>query len=513
MANVKITDLTAYTDPVSTDVLPIVDVGADVTKKVSIADLLENAGSGTAAAPGIAFDGDSDTGIYRPGANQVAISTNGTGRLFVDADGRVRAITTGLGINGTSQNGFDLDVNGLSIFRGSLYFDNHSGISGDTTLSAPVGQSLVFKRGTNESARIDSSGRLGLGTGSPSYTLDVAGSTSMARLGKLQILNDAPFVTGTNIDSGANTIAFGTSGNAPVIFFANNTERARIDSSGRLLVGTPTSTNVILEGAFQIQGTGVDAFATITRYTTSANPLSGPGLILGRSGSNTKGTNTIVASGNTLGYLHFAGANGSGFDLGASIRADVDGTPGASSDMPGRLLFSTTASGSSSPTERMRITSDAYVRLASGTGGIQFNGDTAAANALDDYEEGIWNVTLNANLTANAAYSKGYYVKIGSLVWIHYSFKVATVSGSNNVAFSGLPFANSSNTADTSRDTFLHVAWQYASVGDRGLTGYLSSNATSVTIFKLNNNGDTTNLQNSDLSVNDFLWVSGFYRV
>ena len=89
MANIKITDLTAYADPASTDVLPIVDVGADVTKKVSIADLLENAGSGTAAAPGIAFDGDSDTGIYRPDADQLAISTNGAQRLFIDANGNV----------------------------------------------------------------------------------------------------------------------------------------------------------------------------------------------------------------------------------------------------------------------------------------------------------------------------------------------------------------------------------------------------------------------------------------
>jgi len=43
MADIKITDLAAYTDPVSTDVLPIVDVGSDLTKKVSIADLLKNA--------------------------------------------------------------------------------------------------------------------------------------------------------------------------------------------------------------------------------------------------------------------------------------------------------------------------------------------------------------------------------------------------------------------------------------------------------------------------------------
>ena len=42
------------------------------------------AGSGTAAAPGIAFASDTNTGIYNPGANQLAISANGVGRLFVD---------------------------------------------------------------------------------------------------------------------------------------------------------------------------------------------------------------------------------------------------------------------------------------------------------------------------------------------------------------------------------------------------------------------------------------------
>ena len=44
---------------------------------------------GTAAAPSIAFTGDPNTGIYSPGADQVAVATNGTGRLFVDASGNV----------------------------------------------------------------------------------------------------------------------------------------------------------------------------------------------------------------------------------------------------------------------------------------------------------------------------------------------------------------------------------------------------------------------------------------
>ena len=89
MANVKITDLTALTNPANTDVLPIVDVINDATKKVSIADLMKNASTGAEGLPGIAFDGRPTTGIYSPGVDQLAISTGGTGRVFIDASGNV----------------------------------------------------------------------------------------------------------------------------------------------------------------------------------------------------------------------------------------------------------------------------------------------------------------------------------------------------------------------------------------------------------------------------------------
>ena len=87
MADIKINDLTAYTDPVSTDVLPIVDIGSDITKKVRIADLLENAGIGSVTAPSFSFDGDNNTGVYRPGADQVALSAGGTQALLAESTG------------------------------------------------------------------------------------------------------------------------------------------------------------------------------------------------------------------------------------------------------------------------------------------------------------------------------------------------------------------------------------------------------------------------------------------
>jgi hypothetical protein len=61
-----------------------------------------------------------------------------------------------------------------------------------------------------------------------------------------------------------------------------------------------------------------------------------------------------VQSGDGIGLLTFEGSDGTSFIEAASIAAQVDGTPGTN-DMPGRLVFSTTADGASSPTERMRI--------------------------------------------------------------------------------------------------------------------------------------------------------------
>ena len=49
---------------------------------------------GTAALPSISFVSDPNTGIYSPGADQVAVATNGTGRLFIDASGNVGVKTS-----------------------------------------------------------------------------------------------------------------------------------------------------------------------------------------------------------------------------------------------------------------------------------------------------------------------------------------------------------------------------------------------------------------------------------
>jgi hypothetical protein len=85
MADRKISDLTALTAPASGDFLPIVDISeaaaASKNKRITIEELMRGVPDGTAAAPGIAFETDPNTGIFSPGADQLAISTGGTARL------------------------------------------------------------------------------------------------------------------------------------------------------------------------------------------------------------------------------------------------------------------------------------------------------------------------------------------------------------------------------------------------------------------------------------------------
>ena len=91
MANVKVTELTALAaaDSASTDVLPVVDVSADATKKLAISDLHRSVPDGTLSAPGIAFQSDLNSGLYRSGTDAIALVTNGAARILIDATGNV----------------------------------------------------------------------------------------------------------------------------------------------------------------------------------------------------------------------------------------------------------------------------------------------------------------------------------------------------------------------------------------------------------------------------------------
>jgi hypothetical protein len=160
-----------------------------------------------------------------------------------------------------------------------------------------------------------------------------------------------PALQGTDSNTG---ISFGTD---EVNINTGGSTRATVDSSGRLLVGTSTSVSQnIANGTItpQLQNAGTNqSGSTISsvNYNSGGSPAI---LALGSSTGGTLATQGVVNNNGKLGRIAFTGSDGTTLLTAAEIIAEVDGTPGAN-DMPGRLVFSTTADGASSPTQRMRI--------------------------------------------------------------------------------------------------------------------------------------------------------------
>jgi hypothetical protein len=160
-------------------------------------------------------------------------------------------------------------------------------------------------------------------------------------------------------------------------FVEGGVEAARIDSSGRLLVGTSTASGSggsRLEVAKQTITTSDMGLASFQLVSDSTR---WPQVFLEKSRGTAVGDKTLVVDGDSLGELSFRGADGTNYLTGANIIATVDGTTGAN-DLPTRLVFSTTADGAASPTEKMRINNvgDVFVGTTSSpdgtTGGSGF---------------------------------------------------------------------------------------------------------------------------------------------
>jgi hypothetical protein len=259
---------------------------------------------GTAAAPAYRFQGDPDSGLFSPGANQVAVATNGTGRLFVDASGRV-----------------------------------------------------------------------GIGTSSPGALLTLAASVP-----ELRFVDSDNSLYGTITAPGGDIYIDADKGNGAggsiIRFAVDDSERARIDSSGRLLVGT-SSTSKDFRAVFQ---------------GNSADATGGANLLLARGTSS-------PADGSAIGYLSFTDSN---HNTTAQIQAQRDGgTWTSGTSQPGRLVFSTTADGASSPTERMRIKQNGEIGTFSGSEYPLVVRSSNAAGTTNKLFTGTYSATNTTNGTVS----------------------------------------------------------------------------------------------------------------
>jgi len=357
--------------------------------------------------------------------------------------------------------------------------------------------------------RIDSSGSLIIGTTTAATNAKVTVRASAPQLSLYATPGWASRLTlGDTDDYDIGKIEYANSDDS-MRFTTNASERLRIDSSGRLLVGASSA------------ATG----GTLAQYATfvlrgDSGGSSNAGII-----NLARGTGAAsMSSGFSAGVITFS--DNAGLEFG-DIGFNADGSPSGSST-PGRFVVKTTASGATTSTERMRIDSSgnmglgnnnpqsklqiensgeqlrltypsvaSYIhevksngdyaidkdgsermRILSG-GGLTFNGDTAQANALDDYEEGSCTMsltTVGSAPTITYGNTAAYYVKVGQMVtvsWYTGSMNISN-AGTGVTKILGFPFTVNSANHHYPVMSISHVTC-FASIVTEG---YLSTNNT-----------------------------------
>jgi hypothetical protein len=323
---------------------------------------------------------------------------------------------------------------------------------------------------------------LNTASGSSALTFETMSSSSLAErtsgLSNLQFADTA--------DGNIGMLQYDHTSNY-LLFQVNNAERMRIDSSGRLLHGKTTSGDYVTGTEIQPAGAilsyragGVAAIhgrtdeGEIIRLTSNSSIVGSIGVdntdnltISGNSshcglnfstddvnpyknGAYTNGTTSLGSASTRFKDLHLSGTvNSSKTQGGTAFYASTAGSyiqvNGSSSNAMG---FGMTG-GNSSPATAASTSlgfhhwnNSSWVNPVNITrDGIAFNGDTAEANALDDYEEGTFTPT---SPTVSFSASTGSYTKIGRQVF--YEIDVTLPSTSSGVQFliDGMPFSNAS---------------------------------------------------------------------
>ena len=273
-------------------------------------------------------------------------------------------------------------------------------------------QILMYTNDT-ERMRIDSTGNVGIGTSAPAYKLEVfdAGGSSLA----------VGASTGKGFlyaDNGGATL--GALSAIPLRFSVNGSEHMRIDSAGNVGIGTSTPTSKL-----HVQGTSYFFDQSIFSDKVGIGTSSPIGKLHVEGVGSGQGIRLNHSASNSFIYSTIANSDDIAFD-----------------NLLGNLAIYTGGA------ERLRVLS---------TGGLTFNGDTAAANALDDYEEGTWTPIVN-DLTNEATMisgTTGFYTKIGRQVTLSGYVRTTSIgSVSGDVYIGGMPFTSNGSLGSETSVTF-----------------------------------------------------------
>ena len=385
------------------------------------------------------------SGNFRIQSTNDAKSTN-TQRLTVDhATGDISFYED----TGTTAKFFwDASAERLGIGTSSpvseLHIENAVGATGDVRVTLDTGSgstsgqdaqiysyrsnaALILGTNNAERMRIDSCCIVGIGTDSPSrnYGGTVA-CPSLTSTGSTIHLTDGTSGSGANdgtdfLHYGTDTYITNRESTGATRFYNGGSERARIDSSGNLLVGR---TSQLTDANMQAGGTGTEIGSILRHSRTGGTPV-----IFNR---NTDDGDIVALfkDGTTVGSIR--SRSGVVSTLILDPRPGGNGITGTSTGFY--------------PVDQTGDAKDAGVNL--GTASVRFKdlylsggvylGGTGSANHLDDYEEGTWTPTSGVALTLS---TDNRYVKIGRLVVITYDITFASSSSGSAAIVSNLPFS------------------------------------------------------------------------
>jgi len=333
---------------------------ATVTGDVSIADK-------------IIHTGDTNTAIRFPAADTFTVETAGSERFRITSGGVVLANT-----NAARSNFNDSSIETKIQIEAA----------GDNDSAA---LSIISNAGTTNSDKRSGLLVLGRTRGTSNGATTVVVADDQVGMIEFKGMDGTSFTSAASIKAQVDG-SCGTDDMPGRLVFATSadgsgvpTERLRIDSSGRVLVGNTQDSSPFSWGlGLQVSGTSTNAGLSIRR---DQNTSGGALLMFVKSRGSLNG-NTVVQDGDQIGGMYFNAADGTDVNsYAAQIAAEIDGTPG-SNDVPGRLKFSTTADGAASPTERLRIASSGQIGLGGanyGTSGqvLTSNGSSAAVTWED----------------------------------------------------------------------------------------------------------------------------------